>query len=183
MLSLAKTGLEFNRDNHDIGINNEGAAVSEECVKGVYLQGRTEDGVGMMFGVNHQGHFLLTNLLLERLKECQRSRVVNVSSLAHNFGKIDFDCLTKHKALGLGTSFAQVSQIYSGSKLCNVLFTHQLAKRLQGSQVTCYALHPESSAPAAAAAVCQPPSPPAPESAPVPPQEEGGGSRLDEQHC
>ncbi|XP_061781897.1 dehydrogenase/reductase SDR family member 13-like [Nerophis lumbriciformis] len=116
----------------DILINNAG----------VYLQGRTEDGVGMMFGVNHLGHFLLTNLLLERLQECQPSRVVNVSSLAHNFGKIDFDCLSKHKALGLGTSFAQVSQIYSDSKLCNVLFTHQLAKRLQGSQVTCYALHP-----------------------------------------
>ncbi|XP_061775304.1 dehydrogenase/reductase SDR family member 13-like [Nerophis ophidion] len=116
----------------DILINNAG----------VYLQGRTEDGVGMMFGVNHLGHFLLTNLLLERLKECQPSRVVNVSSVGHNFGKIDFDCLTKNKALGLGTSFTQVMQVYSDSKLCNVLFTHHLAKRLQGSQVTCYSLHP-----------------------------------------
>lgn len=106
------------------------------------MQGRTEDGLGMMFGVNHIGHFLLTNLLLDRLKQCGPSRVVNLSSMAHNFGKIDFDCLNTHKALGLGDSFTQVFQTYSDSKLCNVLFTHELAKRLQGTKVTCYSLHP-----------------------------------------
>ncbi|XP_077397463.1 dehydrogenase/reductase SDR family member 13b.1 [Festucalex cinctus] len=116
----------------DILINNAG----------LYMQGRTEDGFGMMFGINHVGHFLLTNLLLERLKACQPSRVVNVSSMAHNFGKIDFECLTQHKALGLGTSFSEVLRVYSDSKLCNVLFTHELAKRLQGTKVTCYSLHP-----------------------------------------
>lgn len=116
----------------DILINNAG----------VHMHGRTEDGLGLMFGVNHIGHFLLTNLLLERLKECEASRVVNVSSTAHNFGKIDFDCLNTHKALGLGTSFMEVLQYYSDSKLCNVLFTHELAKRLQGTKVTCYSLHP-----------------------------------------
>ncbi|XP_077422643.1 dehydrogenase/reductase SDR family member 13-like [Vanacampus margaritifer] len=116
----------------DILINNAG----------LYMQGRTEDGFGMMFGINHVGHFLLTNLLLDRLKECEPSRVVNVSSMAHNFGKIDFNCLTKHKALGLGTSFSELLQVYSDSKLCNVLFTHELAKRLQGTKVTCYSLHP-----------------------------------------
>ncbi|KAM6988640.1 dehydrogenase/reductase SDR family member 13-like [Tautogolabrus adspersus] len=109
---------------------------------GIYMQGRTEDGFGMMFGVNHIGHFLLTNLLLERLKASGPSRVVNVSSLAHNFGKVDFDCLNKHKALGLGTSFMEVLQVYSDSKLCNALFNHELAKRLQGTKVTCYSLHP-----------------------------------------
>lgn len=102
------------------------------------MKGRTEDGLGMMFGVNHVGHFLLTILLLDRLKQCGPSRVVNVASVAHMFGKIDFDCLNKHKALGLGSSF----RIYSDSKLCNVLFTHELAKRLQGTKVTCYCLHP-----------------------------------------
>ncbi|CAK6974704.1 dehydrogenase/reductase SDR family member 13-like [Scomber scombrus] len=116
----------------DILINNAG----------VYMQGRTEDGLGMMFGVNHIGHFLLTNLLLDRLKECEPSRVVNVSSVGHNFGKIDFDCLNTHKALGLGTSFTAVAQVYCDSKLCNVLFTHELAQRLQGTKVTCYTLHP-----------------------------------------
>ncbi|KAM9733510.1 dehydrogenase/reductase SDR family member 13-like [Menidia menidia] len=116
----------------DILINNAG----------VYLQGQTEDGIGMMFGVNHLGHFLLTNLLLERLKESGPSRIVNVSSVGHNFGKIDFDCLNTHKALGVGSSFLEVPKVYCDSKLCNVLFTHELAKRLQGTQVTCYSLHP-----------------------------------------
>ncbi len=111
-------------------------------VTGLCLQGRTEDGLGMMFGVNHIGHFLLTNLLLDRLKECEPSRVVNVSSVGHNFGQIDFDCLNTHKSLGLGSSFMEVLQCYSDSKLCNVLFTHELAKRLQGTKVTCYSLHP-----------------------------------------
>lgn len=111
-------------------------------LSGIFMQGRTEDGLGMMFGVNHIGHFLLTNLLLDRLKQCEPSRVVNLSSVAHNFGKIDFDCLNTHKALGLGDSLTQVFQIYSDSKLCNVLFTHELAKRLQGTKVTCYSLHP-----------------------------------------
>lgn len=96
----------------------------------------------MMFGVNHVGHFLLTNLLLERLKQCGPSRIVNVASTGHNAGTIDFDCLTKHKALGLSTSFSGVFKIYCDSKLCNVLFTHELAKRLRGTQVTCYSLHP-----------------------------------------
>ncbi|XP_037124355.1 dehydrogenase/reductase SDR family member 13-like [Syngnathus acus] len=116
----------------DILINNAG----------IYMQGQTEDGFGMMFGINHLGHFLLTNLVLDRLKECQPSRVINVSSVAHNFGKIDFECLTKHRALGLGTSFVADLRVYSDSKLCNVLFTHELAKRLQGTKVTCYSLHP-----------------------------------------
>lgn len=111
-------------------------------LSGIFLQGRTEDGLGMMFGVNHIGHFLLTNLLLDRLKQCGPSRVVNLSSMAHNFGKIDFDCLNTHKALGVGDSFTEVFQTYSDSKLCNVLFTHELAKRLQGTKVTCYSLHP-----------------------------------------
>ncbi|XP_036391846.1 dehydrogenase/reductase SDR family member 13-like [Megalops cyprinoides] len=109
---------------------------------GIYMTGKTEDGLGMMFGVNHLGHFLLTNLLLDRLKECGPSRVVNVSSMAHRFGNVDFACLSEHKELGMGDSAWYVLKIYSHSKLCNVLFTHELAKRLQGTSVTCYSLHP-----------------------------------------
>lgn len=52
--------------------------------------GRTDDGFGIQFGVNHLGHFLLTSLLLERLKEAGGGRVVTVSSLAHRWGRIDF---------------------------------------------------------------------------------------------
>ncbi|XP_037837443.1 dehydrogenase/reductase SDR family member 13-like isoform X1 [Kryptolebias marmoratus] len=129
--SFAETFLK-SEPRLDILINNAG----------ICMQGQTEDGFGLMFGVNHLGHFLLTNLLLERLKECGPSRIVTVSSMAHNFGKIDFDCLNSHKALGLGTSFVRVLQIYCDSKLCNVLFNHELAKRLQGTKVTCYSLHP-----------------------------------------
>ncbi|XP_061104144.1 dehydrogenase/reductase SDR family member 13-like isoform X2 [Conger conger] len=109
---------------------------------GIFLQGKTEDGFGMIFGVNHLGHFLLTLLLLERLKESGSSRVVNVSSSAHIYGAIDFNCLSTHKELGVGDTAFQVFQLYSHSKLCNVLFTHELAKRLQGTSVTCYSLHP-----------------------------------------
>ncbi|CAL1571443.1 unnamed protein product [Knipowitschia caucasica] len=109
---------------------------------GLYSGGRTQEGFGMMFGVNHLGHFLLTDLLLDRLKESGPSRVVNVSSMGHNVGRVDFDCLNKNKALGLGTSMFDLLQIYADSKLCNVLFTHELNKRLQGTKVTCYSLHP-----------------------------------------
>lgn len=106
------------------------------------MPGTTEDGLGLMFGVNHIGHFLLTNLLLDRLKECGPSRVVTVSSMCHDFGNIDFNLLRAHKEFGTGNSFMDVLWIYSNSKLCNVLFTHELAKRLEGTQVTCYSLHP-----------------------------------------
>ncbi|XP_030635871.1 dehydrogenase/reductase SDR family member 13 isoform X1 [Chanos chanos] len=106
--------------------------------------GRTEDGLGMILGVNHIGPFLLTNLLLDRLKECAPSRVVNVASYMHEFGEIDFNCINRHKCLGLGTSTLDITKIYSHSKLCNVLFTHELAQRLKGTNVTCYSLHPGS---------------------------------------
>ncbi|XP_038128424.1 dehydrogenase/reductase SDR family member 13-like [Cyprinodon tularosa] len=116
----------------DILINNAG----------LIAFGRTENGFGMMFGVNHLSHFLLTNLLLDRLKECGPSRVVNVSSGLHKLGKIGFDYLNTNKDLGLGTSLLDRFRIYGSSKLCNVLFTHELAKRLQETKVTCYSLHP-----------------------------------------
>uniref|UniRef100_A0A671QAB2 Dehydrogenase/reductase SDR family member 13-like n=1 Tax=Sinocyclocheilus anshuiensis TaxID=1608454 RepID=A0A671QAB2_9TELE len=98
--------------------------------------GRTEDGIGMILGVNHIGPFLLTNLLLERLKECAPSRVVNVSSCGHDLGTIDFDCINTHKKLALGSSDTELFRAYTHSKLCNVLFTHELAKRLEGTSVT-----------------------------------------------
>ncbi|XP_067289060.1 dehydrogenase/reductase SDR family member 13 [Pseudorasbora parva] len=116
----------------DILINNAGLVVD----------GKTEDGFGRIFGVNHLGHFLLTVLLLDRLKECGPSRVVTVSSMAHWWGKIDFNCINTHKDLALGNSTLDLLKLYSHSKLCNILFTHELAKRLKGTNVTCYSLHP-----------------------------------------
>ncbi|KAK7125577.1 hypothetical protein R3I93_021064 [Phoxinus phoxinus] len=116
----------------DILINNAG----------LVMAGKTEDGFGMIFGVNHLGHFLLTILLLERLKECGPSRVVTVSSMTYSWGKIDFNCINTHKDLCLGKSGLYLVTLYSHSKLCNNLFIHELAKRLKGTNVTCYSLHP-----------------------------------------
>ncbi|XP_071328066.1 dehydrogenase/reductase SDR family member 13-like isoform X3 [Trachinotus anak] len=116
----------------DILINNAG----------VMGPGHTEDGFGVAFGVNHLGHFLLTNLLLERLQQCGPSRVVTVAALLHRFGHIHFPLLTSKKDLVSGQSTWLDFQAYCSSKLCNVLFTRELANRLEGTSVTCYSLHP-----------------------------------------
>jgi retinol dehydrogenase 12 len=100
-------------------------------------RGLTRQGFELMFGVNHLGHFLLTALLLERLTESAPSRVVTVSSDAHyNARGIDFDALRRpaRGITGLGE--------YAVSKLCNVLFSQELARRAEGTGVHAYALHP-----------------------------------------
>ncbi|KAM9424037.1 retinol dehydrogenase 13-like [Pholidichthys leucotaenia] len=97
---------------------------------------KTEDGFDMQLGVNHLGHFLLTNLLLDKLKESAPSRVINLASLAHIIGKIDFEDLNFEKKK------FDTKQAYCQSKLANVLFTRELAKRLQGTGVTVNAVHP-----------------------------------------
>jgi retinol dehydrogenase 12 len=101
-------------------------------------RGVTEDGFEMHFGVNHIGHFALTQLLLERLKSSgPGARIVNVSSEVHYTAHgIDFDALRRRTASFTG------QREYAVSKLCNVLFTIELARRLDGSGVTSYALHP-----------------------------------------
>ncbi|XP_049918537.1 dehydrogenase/reductase SDR family member 13-like [Epinephelus moara] len=109
---------------------------------GLLNDGKTEEGFGLIFGVNHLGHFLLTVLLLERLKASGPSRVVTVSSVTYKMGKVDFNCLTTHRDVALGNTMFHLNLKYSHSKLCNILFTHELAKRLQGTDVTCYSVHP-----------------------------------------
>ena len=98
---------------------------------------KTEDGFEMQFGVNHLGHFLLTMLLLDRLKRSQPSRIVNVSSSAHRMGngKINFEDINYEKSYNAWSAFYN-------SKLANVLFTRELSKRLEGTHVTVNALHP-----------------------------------------
>ncbi|XP_042726062.1 retinol dehydrogenase 12-like [Lagopus leucura] len=98
---------------------------------------KTADGFEMHLGVNHLGHFLLTFLLLERLKQSAPSRIVNVSSLAHHGGRIRFHDLNGEKSYNRGLA-------YCHSKLANVLFTRELARRLQGTKVTANSLHPGS---------------------------------------
>jgi len=101
------------------------------------VRGVTKQGFELMFGVNHLGHFLLTRLLLERLVSSGPARVVTVSSDAHyNAAGIDWDALRRpaRGITGLGG--------YAVSKLCNVLFSQELARRTAGTGVTTYALHP-----------------------------------------
>jgi dehydrogenase/reductase SDR family protein 13 len=105
--------------------------------------GYTKDGFGVAFGVNHLGHFLLTNLLLERLQQCTPSRVVTVSALLHRLGAVDCSLLLSEKDLVWSQSaWLYAIRSYCNSKLCNVLFTRELANRLGGTGVTCYSLHP-----------------------------------------
>jgi NAD(P)-dependent dehydrogenase (short-subunit alcohol dehydrogenase family) len=95
----------------------------------------TVDGLERTFAVNHLAPFLLTNLLLDRLERSAPARVVTVSSNAHATGRIDFDDLQGELSYSGGRAYSQ-------SKLANVLFTYQLAKRIRVSAVTANALHP-----------------------------------------
>uniref|UniRef100_G3W4X0 Retinol dehydrogenase 14 n=1 Tax=Sarcophilus harrisii TaxID=9305 RepID=G3W4X0_SARHA len=96
---------------------------------------KTEDGFEMQFGVNHLGHFLLTNLLLDRLKDSAPSRIVVVSSKLYKYGEINFEDLNSE--VKYNKSFC-----YSQSKLANILFARELARRLEGTNVTVNVLHP-----------------------------------------
>ena len=110
-------------------INNAGVVNTKREV--------TANGFEGMFGVNHLAHFLLTLLLLEKLKASAPARIVNLASDAHRFVRgLDFDDLqTEHKPF-------KGMKVYGASKLCNLLFTVELAKKLEGSGVTVNAVHP-----------------------------------------
>lgn len=96
---------------------------------------KTADGFEMQFGVNHLGHFLLTYLLLDLLKRSTPARIVNVASVAHTWGSICLDDINSEKSYAPRRAYGQ-------SKLANILFTRSLAKRLKGTGVTTYSLHP-----------------------------------------
>ena len=93
------------------------------------------DGIEMTFALNHLAYFLLTNLLLNRLKASAPARIINVSSGAHSGGEIEFDNLQGERSY---SSF----EPYANSKLANILFTAELARHLEGTGVTVNALHP-----------------------------------------
>lgn len=92
------------------------------------------DGIEMTFALNHLAYFLLTNLLLDVLKASAPARIINVASGAHAAGKIEFDNLQGERRY--------TPKAYNNSKLANILFTRELARRLEGSGVTANALHP-----------------------------------------
>jgi NAD(P)-dependent dehydrogenase (short-subunit alcohol dehydrogenase family) len=114
----------------DVLVNNAGLVLSERS--------ETVDGFEATFATNHLGPFLLTNLLLERLRSSAPARVVNVASSAHYTARsgMPFDDLQNTKARYRGM------RVYGQSKLANILFTVELARRLAGSGVTANALHP-----------------------------------------
>jgi len=100
-------------------------------------RGTTKDGFEIQFGTNHLGHYLLTRLLLERLRASGAARIVNVASQSHYSAKaIDWAALRRKTRTTTGLDE------YAVSKLANVLFTKELARQLEGSDVTTYALHP-----------------------------------------
>ena len=108
-------------------VNNAGALF--------FRRNLTVDGFEMTFALNHLNYFLLTNLLLDILKASAPARILNVSSDAHAGALIDFDDLQSERHY-------RGMRAYGQSKLANLLFTYELARRLEGSRVTVNALHP-----------------------------------------
>jgi len=111
----------------DLLINNAGALFGQRQV--------SAEGIEITFALNHLAYFLLTNLLLDRLQASASARIVNVSSEAHRRARLDFaDVQGRHHYRGW--------RAYAQSKLANILFTYELARRLEGTAVVTNVLHP-----------------------------------------
>jgi NAD(P)-dependent dehydrogenase (short-subunit alcohol dehydrogenase family) len=123
---LAATLVE-KLDRIDVLVNNAGAIFNRREV--------TDDGLERTFALNHMGYFLLTQLLRDKLLRSAPARIVNVASEAHRGARLDFTDLQNSKSFGGWKA-------YRRSKLCNILFTRELARRLAGSGVTANCLHP-----------------------------------------
>lgn len=120
-------GFRSRYERLDVLVNNAGGFFNK------YVE--TADGIELTFALNHLNYFLLTSLLLDLLIKSAPARVVNVSSDAHRNGRINFDDLE-------GKQHYNGWRAYAQSKLANVLFTYELARRLEGTGVTANALHP-----------------------------------------
>lgn len=129
MSEVRRLADEFRRQFHrlDVLINNAGAVFGKRQ--------ESEEGLELTMQVNYFSHFLLTNLLLDMMKGSAPSRIVNVSSGLHERGHIDFEDLQMTKKYS-------GQKAYSSSKLAQVLFTYELARRLEGTGVTCNASNP-----------------------------------------
>jgi NAD(P)-dependent dehydrogenase (short-subunit alcohol dehydrogenase family) len=128
--SIRRCADDFLRRDLPLGLLINNAGVGGQ-------RGLTTSGFELTFGTNHVGHFLFTSLLLERLKRSAPARVITVSSRAHyGAAGIDFEAVRRPTRSMLGMDEYRVS------KLANVLFSAELARHLQGTGVTTYALHP-----------------------------------------
>jgi NAD(P)-dependent dehydrogenase (short-subunit alcohol dehydrogenase family) len=114
-------------DRLDVLVNNAGLVQSERT--------ETPDGIETQLAVNHLAPFLLTNLLLDLLKKSAPSRIITVSSDGHRWGKMDLDDLQSKRRY-------RAFPVYGMTKLANIMFTHELAERLEGTGVTANTLHP-----------------------------------------
>ena len=111
----------------DVLINNAGALFAKRQL--------TEDGLERTFALNHMAYFVMTAGLCERLLASGPARIINTASGAHQGATLNFDDLQSTKSFG-------ARKVYGQSKLCNILFTRELARRLQGTGVTANCLHP-----------------------------------------
>ncbi|CAF0998162.1 unnamed protein product [Adineta steineri] len=112
----------------DVLINNAGVMMASE---------KSVDGYEIHFAVNHLGHFLLTNLLLDLMKKAPSARIINVSSVNHAFLNITINW----DDINFTKPYWKINA-YSHSKLANILFTNELARRLQDTNITANSLHP-----------------------------------------
>ncbi len=111
----------------DVLINNAGVYMNDRVI--------TNEGFETTFAVNHLAMFLFTNKILDLVKNSEYARIINVSSIAHNRGSIDFSNLNSEKRFDSYEAYAQ-------SKLANVLFTYELANRLNNFHISVNCLHP-----------------------------------------
>ena len=123
--------IEQSLDHLDVLVNNAGIQLRKLA--------RTPEGHDMLLATNHLGPFLLTNLLLPLLKASAPSRIVNVASDAHRMGKLRLDVLDRPRGYGIIGMPG-----YGETKIMNILFTRELARRLEGTGVTVNSLHPGS---------------------------------------
>ena len=119
--------LHENFDRIDVLINNAGIITKDRIL--------TEDGFEYQFAVNHLAHFLLTQLVVDLLRNSKAARIVNVSSMAHKAGKIHYSDLSLEEGYSPLKAYAQ-------SKLANILFTNALSSRLVNDGITSNAVHP-----------------------------------------
>ena len=128
--SIRKFADEFkaNYESLHILVNNAGTVLLDKSL--------TEDGIESTFAINHLGPFLLTNLLLETIKKSAPARIVNVASMAYKYGEIDFTDINNENKKYQGF------KTYCNSKLANIFFTNELAKKLKDTGVTANCLHP-----------------------------------------
>ncbi len=127
--SVRRLAAEFRQRFQSLHVlDNSAGVILGRCVL-------TVDGIESTFAIGYLSHFLLTNLLLDRLKTSAPSRVINVTSDAHFGGHVDFDSMRCEKPY-------RASRSYSQTKLAQVLFTYELARILKGTGVTVNCVHP-----------------------------------------